>query len=415
MNRIDDVFKVARQLPLNYIERDHVDNKFIDALTQDCHIVIHGSSKQGKTSLRKNNLQESDYIDITCSNNWTLKDIHEAILKKAGYEVVVSKAQTIKGTAKVSLKGNIPYIVSSGLDVTGEIANQVNKKNLEIDIEDVNDVVNALKHISFKRYIVLEDFHYLPQSTQIDFAFALKAFHEQSTLCFIIVGVWLEDDRIRNYNDDLDGRITSINADLWKPQDFEKLLLKSEELLNIKFHENFRNIIKNHCNGSIFLAQKLCRKVCSDNNIFLTSPVVTTIGESFDHKAIITEILSDQNGRYFKFLTDFSAGFDQTDLDLYRWMLYGLIEIDKSILEKGLADAALKRLINEKHTKEISLPKLHQALRKAVDLQVKIQVRPIIFEYDPTTRYIKIVDKSFLLWREYQEKTVLFEYAGLDV
>ncbi|MFL9560154.1 hypothetical protein, partial [Acinetobacter baumannii] len=232
MNKIDDVFKVARELPLNYIERGHVDHKFIEALTQDSHIVIHGSSKQGKTSLRKNNLQESDYIEIICSNNWTLKDIHERILKKAGFDVLISETKTIKGTAKVSLKGNVPYLATTGLDVTGELAKQINKRNLEIDIEDVNDVIDALKQINFERYIVIEDFHYLPEATQKDFSFALKAFHEQSKLCFIIVGVWLEDDRISNYNNDLDGRVRSINADLWTPEDFENLLYKSERLLN---------------------------------------------------------------------------------------------------------------------------------------------------------------------------------------
>lgn len=416
MNRIDDVFKVARELPLNYVERDHVDHKFIEALTQDSHIVIHGSSKQGKTSLRKNNLQENDYIDISCSNNWSLKEIHERILKKAGFDVIISETKTIKGTAKVSLKGNIPYLVTSGMDVTGEIAKQINKKNLEIDLEDVNDIIDALKHINFERYIVIEDFHYLPESTQMDFSFALKAFHEQSKLCFIIVGVWLEDDRITNYNNDLDGRVRSINADLWTDKDFENLLLKSEQLLNIKFHENFRSIIKNNCNGSIFLAQKLCWRVCSDNKVFVRSPSSKIIGEDFDYQPIITELLSDQNARYFKFLSDFSAGFDQTDLELYKWILYGLLVMDKSVLEKGLASAALRREINTKHprAKDVSQLKLQQALRKIVDLQAKIQVRPIVFEYDPTTRYIKIVDKSFLLWREYQSKVELFEYADLE-
>jgi hypothetical protein len=414
MNKIDDVFKVARELPLNYIERGHVDHKFIEALTQDSHIVIHGSSKQGKTSLRKNNLRESDYIELICSNNWALKDIHERILKKAGFDVIISETKTIKGTAKVSLKGNVPYLATAGLDVTGELAKQINKRNLEIDIEDVNDVIDALKQINFERYIVIEDFHYLPESTQKDFSFALKAFHEQSKLCFIIVGVWLEDDRITNYNNDLDGRVRSINADLWTSEDFEKLLYKSEKLLNIYFHDNFRSIIKNNCNGSIFLAQKLCWRVCSDNNIFVRSPALKTIGENFNYQPIITELLSDQNARYFRFLSDFSAGFDQTDLELYKWILYGIIVVDKSILEKGLPLAALRREINKQHPKEVSQLKLQQALRKIVDLQAKIQVRPIVFEYDPTTRYIKIVDKSFLLWREYQSKTELFEYANLE-
>ncbi|MFL9561048.1 hypothetical protein, partial [Acinetobacter baumannii] len=150
------------------------------------------------------------------------------------------------------------------------------------------------------------------------------------------------------------------------------------------------------------------------NNIFVRSPALKTIGENFNYQPIITELLSDQNARYFKFLSDFSAGFDQTDLELYKWILYGVLVVDKSVLEKGLPLAALRREINKQHPKEVSQLKLQQALRKIVDLQAKIQVRPIVFEYDPNTRYIKIVDKSFLLWREYQSRTELFEYANLE-
>lgn len=40
--------------------------------------------------------------------------------------------------------------------------------------------MRALKGIDFTKFIVLEDFHYLPQETQEQFAFALKTVHETS-------------------------------------------------------------------------------------------------------------------------------------------------------------------------------------------------------------------------------------------
>ena len=55
----------------------------------------------------------------------------------------------------------------------------------------MNDIIAALNQINFKKFIVLEDFHYLPVETQKDFSVALKAFHENSDLCFIVIGVWL--------------------------------------------------------------------------------------------------------------------------------------------------------------------------------------------------------------------------------
>ncbi|HFG1852631.1 TPA: hypothetical protein ACGF2G_003622, partial [Vibrio cholerae] len=300
-------------------------------------------------------------------------------------------------------------------DVGYEQAKQVNKQNLELDPGDVNDVIRALSEINFKRYIVVEDFHYLPEDTQINFSIALKAFHEASTLCFIIVGVWLEEDRLTVHNGDLTGRVTSINADLWKEEDLDELFTISESLLNISFASQFVQDVKKYCNGSIFLVQRLCHESCKAKNITKTQSETTLVGDDFDVQAKIRELLESQNSRYLRFLTDFSAGFDQTKLDLYKWILFALIETETQVLEKGLPAAAIRRIIEKKHPSrsELSHKKLLQALRKSVDLQVKSRIQPIVFEYDSNTTRVKIVDRSFLLWREFQNKNDLLDHADL--
>ncbi|MFB7324760.1 hypothetical protein [Streptomyces sp. NPDC056190] len=54
-----------------------------------------------------------------------------------------------------------------------------------------------------------------PEETQKDFAVAVKAFHESSSFTFIGVGVWLQENRLVQFNGDLSGRIATINADKW--------------------------------------------------------------------------------------------------------------------------------------------------------------------------------------------------------
>lgn len=50
--RLDDVYGMARRrVPQSYVERDAVDARFLNELGRDNHIVIYGSSKQGKSSL----------------------------------------------------------------------------------------------------------------------------------------------------------------------------------------------------------------------------------------------------------------------------------------------------------------------------------------------------------------------------
>lgn len=413
--KTSDVFKTSRGLPLNYVIRNHTDQRFIDSLTEDSHLVIHGSSKQGKTSLRKSNLQEEDYIDLTCSNNWDLQELHISILKEAGYAITVSESKTIKGKSKIRLKFELPFIGGGAGDVAYEKAKQVNKKNLELDPGDVNDVIRALNEIDFKKYVVIEDFHYLPEETQVDFAVALKAFHEASDICFIIVGVWLEEDRLTVHNGDLTGRVISINADLWTPEDLDQLFYNSEALLNISFSDIFKKNVKENCNGSVFLVQQLCHIACKALDITSTCSSTVTVGNDFDIKSEIKTILDSQNSRYLKFITEFSAGFDQTELELYKWILFAIITVEISVLEKGFAAAAIRRTIETKHpqSSNVSHKKLVQALRRSVDLQVKSRIQPIVFEYDANTTRVKVVDRSFILWLSHQDKKELYEYADL--
>ncbi|HDG1726961.1 TPA: hypothetical protein PFE81_003537 [Vibrio cholerae] len=413
---VDEVFRTSRDLPQNYISRSHVDDLFVESLAKQTHIVVHGSSKQGKTSLRKKNLLESDYIVLTCSNNWSIADINESILKRAGYQITISESKTIKGTSKVSLSISLND-TKIGSDISMELAKQINKKNLELDLENTNDVISALKEIDFNKYIVLEDFHYLKVDTQVDFSIALKAYHEESPLCFIIIGVWLEDDRLTTFNGDLAGRIVSINADEWLDENIDELFAVSEALLNISFSNGFKESVKQKCNGSIFLVQQLCMKVCETQGISKTQQELTEVAKNIDITEEIKSVLNMHTGRFTKFLMDFSSGFQPTELELYKWILFALITIDEKYLLEGLPIQALKRQIQLAHPKksEVSLKKLSGALNKAVDLQLANRTKPIVFEYDSNRSRVKVVDKSFLLWKQFQELPELLAYIDLEV
>ena len=52
-NKVEDVFGMSRNVPLNYVERENVDDVLKNNLERKKHITIFGSSKQGKTCLRK--------------------------------------------------------------------------------------------------------------------------------------------------------------------------------------------------------------------------------------------------------------------------------------------------------------------------------------------------------------------------
>lgn len=80
---------------------------------------------------------------------------------------------------------------TAGLQAEAEQSRQTETTtaSLELDVEDVNDIISALNAIKFNKYMLLEDFHYLPVEVQRDFSIALKAYHENSQRSSLITAV----------------------------------------------------------------------------------------------------------------------------------------------------------------------------------------------------------------------------------
>jgi hypothetical protein len=423
----DDVFGISRDLPLNYVVRNSADVSLIDNLTRDKHLVIYGSSKQGKTSLRKHCLKDDDYIVIQCSNTWKVEDINTNILKRAGFEVNQSTKLTTAGKNKISasLGGSISAgiaallkaEVKSDFGTEREIGREkeITFQPLELDASDVNDIIEALKGISFSKYIVLEDFHYLPRETQIDFSIALKAFHEKSKLVFLIVGVWLEENRLIVYNGDLSGRVVAINADRWLPEELMQVIDSGATLLNISFSDMFKNQLIAEAKESVFIVQEVCNQVCRQEEVNETCDTRRVIGSHANVKELVKSVVNQQSGRYNSFITQFAGGFQKTELEMHKWLLYPILTSSVDVLEEGFKWTPLKETLLVYHPAGNGLNpgNLTQALQSTASLQVTKNIKPIILDWDETNRRLSVVDRGFPIWLEYQDRNSLLEEIGL--
>lgn len=417
-HKTSDVYGIGREMPLNYVIRSSVDEALISNLTRDKHVVIFGSSKQGKTSLRKHCLKEDDYIVVHCSNKWTIADLHGAILKRAGYELTQSTTRTITGKNKIlaTFKANIFGVgIDAGAEKEQTKADAATTKPLELDLEDVNDIITALTN--FKKFIVLEDFHYLSIETQKDFSVALKAFHEQSPLCFIIVGVWLEESRLTVYNGDLTGRIIGINADKWSKDELKKVITTGEALLNIHFTDSFKEALLLNCLDSVYIVQESCYQACEQEGIHLTQDQTVEIGQGRDVPAIIRDVVNQQTGRYNAFITQFASGFQDTTLQMHKWLLYPILTATTASLEEGLKYREMRDILRNHHPERqaLNLGNLTQALQSTASLQVKKDIKPIVLDYDQTNLKLNVVDIGFLIWLDNQDRKELLELAELPI
>lgn len=425
VRRLPEVFGVSREIPLTYQSRDYVDGKLINSLYRDKHLVVFGGSKQGKTCLRKHNLRPEDYVVVQCGNTMTTAQVYASVLKEAGATIEVSEKATTKGERKLRVEfaasGGLPLVSKlegkGGADVTQSNERTTERKHLEIDPSDPNDVIRVLADMGFKKFIVLEDFHYLSEDAQRQVAMDLKAFHEKSNLCFIVVGVWLESNRLVLYNGDLGGRLIPIEADQWKQSDLEAILTSGEQLLNIHFRDDVRRLLLSSAQGNVGILQEACYRLCEQQDITRTCEQTTEVGSTEKITEIVRELAREQSGRYLNFLTQFIEGFVKSELEMYRWIAYIIITSSASDLRRGLKafDLFTRMQLVHPYRERLLFNNVLQALKNIGKLQHQKKVQPVVLDFDSSENLLRIVDTGFTLFLDSQDKEHLLEAIGLAV
>lgn len=421
-HKVGEVFGINRELPVNYVLRQGIDDKLVENLTRDHHVVIFGSSKQGKTCLRKSCLNDDDYIVVSCQSTMDLKQVHAAILKHAGYEVAESSTKSSDGSFKLTAKfaAKAGVIIASGQaegggELAGNQSEETTTHRLELDAQDPNDVIAALKEIDFKKFIVLEDFHYLPVETQQTFSHVLKAFHENSKITFIVVAVWREENRLILYNGDLTGRVIAIDADAWNPEQLFEVITAGEALLNISFVADFKKQLVDGSFQSVYLVQEGCHRACTGAGVFQTQDPYRELAPARSARDYIAEIVNEQGGRYKSFLTNFSMGFQETELEMFKWILYPILCSEVDDLKGGLGYREIREKIQEKHPRgdKLNAGNITQALQSVGGLQSKKNIKPFVIDYDNTNLLLSVVDTGFLIWLDSQARADVLDLVGL--
>ena len=408
-----EVFGLSRHMPINYVERETVDNEFRKALNLQRHIVIHGGSKQGKSSLIRHCLEDDDYITIHCNNSMGRPDINANILKRAGFKIEASNKKSASGHNKLLVSFNFGVIKGGG-EINEKSGEETTRTSLELDIDDVNDVVEALKQIEFTKYIILEDFHYLTYETQRDFCISLKAFHEQSTLIFIIVGVWLEENRLIYYNGDLTGRVVSINADTWSNEELEEVIEIGTTHLNISFSPLFTKGLILNSHRSVFIVQEICREACLKENILERQDQSKIIGETINTGEFIAKLVNQQVARYTNLSEALTIGTASTELEFYQWIIHSVFSSSIEKLELGLHVSDICSQILDKGGASDTNNLMKKYLKTLAYRQMKQNIRPIIFDYEHHSERLKVVDKGYLIWLNEQDPNELIRKAGLE-
>ncbi len=403
-----EVFGVRSTLVESYLEREDVDQRFNLALTSGNEVIVYGSSKQGKTSLILKHLNEDQYIKVECSPQTTPVDIYKSVLRQIGVTFIESETtdSSYEHGAKIgaSFRVKIPFI--GGTDASAELADSASNSNsktethVEYNLALAQDVSELLKANEFQRYVVLENFHYLTHEVQQTLAYDLRIFQDQHFI-FVVLGIWREANRLVQFNGDLLDRVTEVAVEPWEKGDFEKVIEKGQNLLNVDF-SNVKDQLIEQSFDSIGVVQEICKLCCLTAGVDETSPSRVSIeqhhlDESMRKKANEYGVRHIRNFESFVDVrVRVSAQSGKPSLAYPYYFIRLLLSYDFDEIQRGLTRGALLEAIREIHHRpdDVRSSDLGQFLHNLTQHQISKGIQPPFVDYDRGGKVLKIIDSS---------------------
>lgn len=411
MSALEEVFGVSAKPVLSYVVRKQVDDNFRDALQSGKQIIVYGSSKQGKTALVSKYLPYSNNILVSLTPKFTLLDIYQQILSFVG--VRISTGLTEKSNTEQSLsvgarvKAMIPLFGGGEVKADGNtVAGSGTEKAFDevpVNLELPQTVADLLKRIHSSKWIILENFHYLPDDVQKQFAFDLRAFQELGGM-FVILGVWRERNRMAQFNGDLLDRTIEIPVEPWTEFDFKRVVKKGQEELNIEFSDLLVSGAINASFSSIGVFQELLKNMCIECNVKETVCTKMTIDDKVLLERAIQTKTADYASRHQRALEAIAAGHnsgglknDRIPLFLPYYLVRIILEHGFDGIQNGIRRNVIHDWIRSVHHRgdDVRASDMTNLLDGLANLQSVKSISPPIFAYDLQQKLLQVVDSTF--------------------
>lgn len=416
---IEEVFGVKKEEVLSYLSRGNVDRKFVDELKGDKHIIIYGSSKQGKSALIQKHIPKSDCITIGCSTKMTTKDIYSSLLRQLDVRVESSTEHT-KGTSgealvKTTFKAILPFFGEGGAEVSSKLSGNSTDKSsfsyIEYNLELAQDVNELLKKIKFNKTIVIENFHYLDEEVQKLFSIDLRLFQEND-IRFVILGIWREKNRLTQFNRDLIDRIIEIPVEPWSTDDFEKVIEKGSDILKVQISDSIISQIKEIAFGNIGIVQELCKGLLLEAGLINAQNSTIVIDNQDYLERAIEKKVEEYASSHLRSLESIAETGQQINgLYLPYYLIKFLVESNIEELKDGIQKNNLQEGIKKIHHKadHVRISDMTNLLHGLADKQSKKMISPPLFDYDRVNRRLRIIDSTLMFFLNFKNKDEILE------
>lgn len=401
--RLDEVFGIQNEIPkYTYVNRAKLDERLDYLLNTQRHIVIHGASKQGKTSLRKKVFKNKQFVVIQCLPDKKISDILNDIQRALNPYTTKEKKLGVDSEINGKISGEVDVPLVAKVNGEGGYTRTSKSEETLTRISGFEKDINTIKTLLEEKNsrIILEDFHYLDEEARKEMAFYLKSFFEQG-IYVVIIGIWSEQNLLTYYNGDLSGRVEEIDLS-WENEDLFEVLRKGEQALNIIFCNEVKNELVNSSFNNVGLLQRLSERVCFENGViekksFFSKGKIDNLDKMIPARH---KVINDIRQRYIKIYDVFSRGYEKSELEVYFNLFKAISIIPKEKLLVGIPQNEMLKYIQQFNDK-IRLSDLTAALNRTERLQSSRGITPMLIMYNENLREIHLVDREFLFYREF--------------
>lgn len=411
MAKLEEVFGVTSKPIMSYVERSQVDDSFREALESHKQIIVYGSSKQGKTALVTKHLPYDENLLVSLTPKTQLLDVYQTILSQAGVKITGSTTEksSTESTLSVSakFKAMIPLFGAAEAATEGGTkagsADERMYEEVPLNIELPQSVADLLKRVRCDRWVILENFHYLPDDVQQQFAFDLRAYQELGVR-FVILGVWREKNRMAQFNGDLLDRTIEVPVEPWLEADFKRVAEVGGAQLNLTFDDDLLSQIIDASFSSIGVFQELLKHICMCAGVRQTLNDHLVIADVDYLKEAIKIKTNDYGSRHERALEAIAAGHnsggakgDQLPLFLPYYLVRAILEHGFEGIANGARKANLWDWIRAIHHRgqDVRSNDMTNLLGGIANLQSAKAISPPIFAYDAQQRMLQVVDSTF--------------------
>jgi len=410
MARLEEVFGVSAKPIQSYVERDEVDSRFSEELDSDKQIIVYGSSKQGKTALVSKYLPYEKNLLVSLTPKTSVLDMYQTVLSKSGIRITTGSIEKTSTETSLSfgakVRALIPLFGSGEVDTGGGLkaasGTELKYEEMPINLELPQHVAELLSRVGSKKWIILENFHYLNDETQKQFAFDLRAFQELGVR-FVVLGVWREKNRMAQFNGDLLDRVVEIPVEPWTEVDFRRVARKGAEALGLSFSEEILSGAIEASFSSIGVFQELMKGICSvaireteNRTVHITDMEMLT--QTIGTKA------KEYAARHQRALEAIAAGHtsggakgDLPPLYLPYYLVRVVLESGYDGIANGMRRSDLHDRIRAIHHRgdDVRASDISNLLSGLANLQSVKSISPPIIDYDSQNRLLQVVDSTF--------------------